>query len=97
MENQIGYNERTPVPAQPPHVAGGERVYDTDLTTATDTDDNTIGKEEVVEDSTEEPIVKVKTNHSVNNISSVPNGGFKAWLQVLGAFFLMFNTWVSVE
>lgn len=22
-----------------------------------------------------------------------PNGGFKAWLQVLGAFFLNFNTW----
>lgn len=30
---------------------------------------------------------------SVNNISSIPNGGLKAWLQVLGAFFLMFNTW----
>ncbi len=30
---------------------------------------------------------------SVNNMSSIPNGGLKAWLQVLGAFFLMFNTW----
>ena len=23
----------------------------------------------------------------------VPNGGTKAWLQVLGSFFLFFNTW----
>jgi hypothetical protein len=23
-----------------------------------------------------------------------PNGGTKAWLQVLGGFFLFFNTWV---
>lgn len=22
-----------------------------------------------------------------------PNGGLKAWLQILGAFFLYFNTW----
>lgn len=22
-----------------------------------------------------------------------PNGGFQAWLQVLGAFFFVFNTW----
>jgi hypothetical protein len=24
-----------------------------------------------------------------------PNGGLTAWLQVLGGFFLFFNTWVS--
>jgi len=30
---------------------------------------------------------------SVNNISSVPNGGLKAWLQVAGSFVLMINTW----
>lgn len=23
----------------------------------------------------------------------LPNGGLKAWLQILGAFFLYFNTW----
>ena len=23
----------------------------------------------------------------------IPNGGFKAWLQVLGSFFLFFNSW----
>ena len=31
---------------------------------------------------------------SINNIKSVPNGGLTAWLQVLGSFFLFFNTWV---
>jgi hypothetical protein len=30
---------------------------------------------------------------SVNNISAIPNGGTTAWLQVLGAFFLFFNSW----
>lgn len=26
-----------------------------------------------------------------------PDGGFKAWLQVLGAFFLNFNTWYQIN
>ncbi|CAD0107632.1 unnamed protein product [Aureobasidium uvarum] len=26
-------------------------------------------------------------------VDDVPNGGLVAWLQVLGAFFLWFNTW----
>lgn len=30
---------------------------------------------------------------SVDDGSSVPNGGLKAWLQVLGTFFIFFNTW----
>ena len=30
---------------------------------------------------------------SVNNVAAIPNGGTKAWLQVLGAFFLFFNSW----
>ena len=29
----------------------------------------------------------------VNDLSSVPNGGLRAWLQVVGAFMLFFNTW----
>jgi len=97
MENQIRYNERTPVPAQPPNIPGDERLYDTDLTLATDTEEYANGSEKIVEDSAGEPVVKVKTNQSVNNINSVPNGGLKAWLQVLGAFFLMFNTWYVTD
>jgi len=38
-----------------------------------------------------EPVTSAKP--SINNIKSVPNGGVKAWLQVLGSFFLFFNTW----
>lgn len=34
-----------------------------------------------------------KSKHSVNSIATVPNGGLLAWLQVLGAFFLFFNSW----
>lgn len=30
---------------------------------------------------------------SANDTSSIPNGGVKAWLQVLGTFFIFFNTW----
>ncbi|KAI9725894.1 MAG: hypothetical protein M1834_009457 [Cirrosporium novae-zelandiae] len=30
---------------------------------------------------------------SASNVDSVPDGGFLAWLQVVGAFFLFFNTW----
>jgi len=33
-------------------------------------------------------------NPSVNNVNAIPNGGLVAWLQVLGAFFLFFNSWV---
>lgn len=35
----------------------------------------------------------VSKQPSVNNAASIPNGGLWAWLQVLGAFFLFFNSW----
>ncbi|KMU75800.1 hypothetical protein CISG_05197 [Coccidioides immitis RMSCC 3703] len=38
-----------------------------------------------------------KEKASVNNVSSVPNGGTRAWLQVLGAHFLFFNSWGIVN
>ena len=41
------------------------------------------------------PLEPVKSKASVNNVSTIPNGGLKAWLQVLGAFFLLFNTWYA--
>jgi len=34
-----------------------------------------------------------KPVHHVNDLTSVPNGGLLAWLQVAGSFFLFFNTW----
>ncbi|KZF18992.1 MFS general substrate transporter [Xylona heveae TC161] len=30
---------------------------------------------------------------SVNDLSSIPNGGLRAWFQVVGTFFIFFNTW----
>lgn len=48
------------------------------------------------QDEAHRPLEKTasrKSKHSINNISSVPNGGLLAWLQVLGAFFLFFNSW----
>jgi hypothetical protein len=35
----------------------------------------------------------VSKQPSVNNAAAIPNGGLWAWLQVLGAFFLFFNSW----
>lgn len=35
----------------------------------------------------------VERNLSANNASSVPNGGTMAWLQVLSAHILFFNSW----
>ncbi|KAL3957202.1 hypothetical protein ACCO45_007780 [Purpureocillium lilacinum] len=29
----------------------------------------------------------------VNDTDSIPNGGTKAWIQVIGSFFIFFNTW----
>lgn len=39
------------------------------------------------------PTTKVSTRVSVNNTSQIPNGGTMAWMQVVGSFFLFFNTW----
>ena len=30
---------------------------------------------------------------SVNDTTSIPDGGIKAWMQVMGTFFIFFNTW----
>lgn len=39
----------------------------------------------------------VKSRHSVRNAGAIPNGGLTAWLQVVGAFFLFFNSWGTVN
>ncbi|EJD49425.1 MFS general substrate transporter [Auricularia subglabra TFB-10046 SS5] len=46
-----------------------------------------------VDVSQQSPLEKTPTKHSITNVSSIPNGGLQAWLQVLGSFFLFFNTW----
>jgi hypothetical protein len=41
-----------------------------------------------------EVLEPVQSKHpSVKDASMIPNGGFWAWLQVLGGFFLLFNSW----
>ncbi|KAJ6094959.1 MFS general substrate transporter [Penicillium canescens] len=41
----------------------------------------------------EELAVEAVSKASANETQVVPNGGLKAWLQVLGTFFIFFNTW----
>ena len=40
-----------------------------------------------------EPKIEAPAIPTANNAGPPPNGGLKAWLQVLGAFMLFFNTW----
>lgn len=42
-------------------------------------------------------LAKTESKPSINNIRSVPNGGGKAWLQVLGTFFVFvsIDPWTS--
>lgn len=56
-------------------------------------------KERVIEDKDDENTAESRleparsSQPNVNDASKIPNGGLWAWLQVLGAFFLLFNSW----
>jgi hypothetical protein len=39
----------------------------------------------------------VSTTEKTSEPGPPPNGGFTAWLQVTGSFFLFFNGWVSIR
>ncbi|KAF2687120.1 MFS general substrate transporter [Lentithecium fluviatile CBS 122367] len=41
----------------------------------------------------EEQKLTLQRSKSVTNAASIPDGGLWAWLQVLGGFFLLFNSW----
>lgn len=56
------------------------------------TQDDRIAEEEAAPGDGE-GLKKVKSKHSVRDAGSIPNGGLWAWLQVLGGFFLLFNSW----
>ncbi|KIW08340.1 uncharacterized protein PV09_01258 [Verruconis gallopava] len=45
------------------------------------------------EAATAAPVEKKTTRISVNNLASIPNGGFRAWMQVMGSFFIFYNSW----
>ncbi|KAE8378992.1 major facilitator superfamily domain-containing protein [Aspergillus bertholletiae] len=36
---------------------------------------------------------EAQTKASVHDTASIPDGGIKAWMQVVGTFFMFFNTW----
>lgn len=52
-------------------------------------------EEHVIEDDEEvratEPVNSAP--NAAKDASPIPDGGFQAWLQVLGSFFLLFNSW----
>ncbi|OCL08237.1 MFS general substrate transporter [Glonium stellatum] len=58
-----------------------------------------IGSNGAAEDDSPVPVTAAELEpvttkaHSVNHVDSIPNGGLKAWLQVLGSFFIFFNSW----
>lgn len=43
--------------------------------------------------SDREPALETAPKALANETETIPNGGLKAWLQVLGTFFVFFNTW----
>lgn len=52
----------------------------------------TVGEEQANE-VVGEKLEPSKSRPSINNAAAIPNGGLTAWLQVLGGFFLFFNSW----
>jgi hypothetical protein len=53
----------------------------------------TTDAEEAAGTSKEGEKLALQRSKSVTNAASIPDGGLVAWLQVLGAFFLLFNSW----
>lgn len=48
----------------------------------------------MVEKDTPKDVVETDSSASETKPArTIPNGGLQAWLQVVGAFFLYFNTW----
>lgn len=59
----------------------------------TEGDERGVDAEEAVAASKEGEKLALQRSKSVTNAASIPDGGLVAWLQVLGAFFLLFNSW----
>ncbi|KAJ4334815.1 hypothetical protein N0V95_009073 [Ascochyta clinopodiicola] len=61
------------------------------------TQEDRIAEDEGPEGAESESLKQVKSKNSVRDVGSIPNGGLWAWLQVLGGFFLLFNSWGIVN
>ncbi|KAF2426260.1 MFS general substrate transporter [Tothia fuscella] len=59
----------------------------------TDHNHNRSPEQQLESGNNSEPVTKVKSRIDVNHVASIPNGGLHAWMQVVGSFFLFFNTW----
>ena len=70
-----------------------EDIYEASQLPFTNKHDLEKSEVNIAEEADGGPLTNVESKPSVNNIKSVPNGGTKAWLQVLGVFFVFFNTW----
>lgn len=53
----------------------------------------TAGQAEAETASVGASVSRVPTRISINDVKAIPNGGLLAWLQVLGAWMLFFDTW----
>lgn len=55
-------------------------------------EDDRVGVVQQAESGTAlEPVKSIRSD--ARDVASIPDGGVAAWLQVLGSFFLMFNSW----
>ena len=94
VEKEIGFEKET---GQTGRSEEEEDIFEASQPPFTGYDDT----EKQAAQTTDEPdgasLANVSSKPSVNNIKSVPNGGTKAWLQVLGVFFVFFNTWGIVN
>lgn len=64
-----------------------------EISTSDHDEQNGSASKEDIEATTAASVTKKDTRISVNDLSKIPNGGVRAWLQVLGSFFLFMNTW----
>ncbi|ESZ97359.1 hypothetical protein SBOR_2243 [Sclerotinia borealis F-4128] len=69
----------------------------TDLDQNTSAGESIKSKEEVLSGNESEIIAEVLPQVHSNPHADIPNGGTVAWLQVLGSFFLFFNSWGIVN
>jgi hypothetical protein len=74
------------------------RAKGTEIAQATNEGDGTSADaEEAAGTGKEGEKLALQRSKSVTNAASIPDGGLVAWLQVLGAFFLLFNSWYVVH
>ncbi len=65
-----------------------------ELASHADKEWNSTPNEEDQEETNEAVLELTPSTHAqASDASSIPNGGLRAWLQVLGSFFLLFNSW----